>query len=445
MSFLFFVKRNLTRLPFFVGHAVSRVPYEFRPGIGCVYKERKKQIEFLSSSSGDSKRNFIFERVKLISCFAYDNVPFYYDLYRSSGFNPHKMDCFDNLSDIPVVCKSDLQKFPVEYRSSSVAPRVIANTGGSSGQPLDFFVTPSLMGNEWAHVHEAWSHLGFRQSDLKATFSGRASIQGVVQYDAARHQLDVDIYKGWSAVADKLYSLPRKMWPRFLHGYPSAIFDFIFWLSDNNHPLLPRLADCLKGVLLSSEYPAPDLRNRVESLLSVVSQSFYGHTERAVFAHERSEHGVFNVLQSYGFAEALDVDNGTNLIGTTYYNFASPLIRYNTGDYISPSFNDGVMSNFKIEKGRNGDFVYDRNGVKIYLTALIFGRHHKVFDVAKHIQVKQSSPGVVTIYIVPRFNVSDDLSALFDSSSVNINFNFELIDEPFRTESGKVPLLVKSI
>ena len=54
---------------------------------------------------------------------------------------------------------------------------------------------------------------------------------------------------------------------------------------------------------------------------------------------------------------------------------------------------------FAIKEGRSGDFFEDRNGKKIPLTALIFGRHHKAFDLADYIQIGQSEPGKATLYI----------------------------------------------
>ena len=39
--------------------------------------------------------------------------------------------------------------------------------------------------------------------------------------------------------------------------------------------------------------------------------------------------------------------------------------------------NVGLVKEFAIKEGRSGDFIEDRNGKKIPLTALIFGRHHK--------------------------------------------------------------------
>lgn len=46
-----------------------------------------------------------------------------------------------------------------------------------------------------------------------------------------------------------------------------------------------------------------------------------------------------------------------------------------------------MIDEFAIKEGRSGDFIEDKHGKKIPLTALIFGRHNKAFDVADYIQI----------------------------------------------------------
>src|SRR5690606_3399393 len=139
----------------------------------------------------------------------------------------------------------------------------------------------------WAHMHHIWSALGFKQHDLKVVFGGRADVRDVAQYDSARHQVNVDLYKGWPIIADKLIGVFKKYSPSYLHGYPSSIFDFVIWLDSNKHPLLDVLRQSIKGMFLGSELPAPPLREEVERLLNCRSVSWYGHTERSILAYEK--------------------------------------------------------------------------------------------------------------------------------------------------------------
>src|SRR5690606_33596347 len=143
-----------------------------------------------------------------------------------------------------------------------------------------------------------------------------------------------------------------------------------------------------------SELPSPLLRETVEKLLGCSSVSWYGHTERAILAYEKEGSATYYPFFTYGFAEALDEGR---LVCTSYYNRASPLIRYDTGDRVDPVVNDGLLDKFKISNGREGDFIIDKLGNKIFLTGLIFGRHHELFESARHIQIYQPATGIAEV------------------------------------------------
>ena len=199
-------------------------------------------------------------------------------------------------------------------------------------------------------------------------------------------------------------------------------------------------------MFLGSEFPSPVHRKKVEELLSCSSVSWYGHTERAVLAYEKDEQYTYNPFVSYGFSEAIkNQQDDFSLVATSYYNYASPLIRYDTSDLIDPNIQDGLLVDFKISSGRNGEYILDRHSNKIYLTALIFGRHHSIFDYVQHIQVKQNEVGKAIFYITSSENYSHEyLIDKMDLSNVDLDFSFEVIQSPIKTAAAKVPLLIRS-
>lgn len=447
MNYLNYIKNNFTRIPYPIGRVVSLIPYDIRPGLSNIYRKRKKEIAQLNSFNELEYKNFIFEKTQGISIYAFKHIPFYRELYKNHGVDPKKFTCFQDLSYLPIVTKKDLQEVPLEFRSNLNLSRNLANTGGSSGQPLSFYIQPNSIGHEWAHMHTIWKKLGYKQKDLKIVFGGRADVKDIIEYDAVRHQLTIDIYKSPEIIANRLNLLFNKYQPQYLHGYPSAIFDFIIWLDVNKHPLLNTLQKNIKGIFLGSEFPSPQLRDRVERLLKCSSVSWYGHTERAILAYEKTTKYKYSPFISYGFSEAIRFNNTEQfeLVGTSYYNQASPLIRYNTNDLIKPTFDKGLLTDFTISEGRDGEFIIDKNGNKVYLTALIFGRHHDIFNYVQHVQIKQNNNGNATFFITTNSEYTASfLLNKMDLSNINLDYNIELISEPIKTPSGKVPLLIKS-
>ena len=125
----------------------------------------------------------------------------------------------------------------------------------------------------------------------------------------------------------------------------------------------------------------------------------------------------------------------------------SPFIRYDTGDIIDPKWDNQMLDSFRISEGRVGEFIVDKKGRRISLTALIFGRHHKIFELARFVQVRQTEPGKATIVIsFPQGIHSEQITIAqgFDLSGVAVDFDFEIRTEPYVTSGGKVPLLVKA-
>lgn len=447
MALIKYIRDNLTHLPFPFGNLIAKIPYSYRPGLSALYRSRQKEISLLDEAPSQEKKDYIFTKVKNIASHAYNNVPFYQELYTSCDINPNRLSCFEDIKMLPLINKEMLQSVPIEFRSCYRRNRYIVNTGGSSGKTLDFYIEPTSIPHEWAHMHSIWAKLDFSSSDLRIVFAGRSDIKDVLLYDSARHQVNVNIYAGWEVIAERLNECFSYFKPVYLHGYPSAIFDFVLWLEQHKHPLLPILRANIKGMFLGSEFPSPLLRVKVESLLDCGSVSWYGHTERALLAFEKHTNGIYIPFITYGYAESVTVEHGSSLVSTSYHNFSSPLVRYDTGDMILPNVVDDVLESFEITEGRSGEFILDVNNNKIYLTALIFGRHHSCFDVCTNVQVRQLIPGEAIIYYILRDKNSyfspEHLASMFDSENVNVSFSFEVVEEPFRTSIGKVPLLVR--
>jgi phenylacetate-CoA ligase len=361
--------------------------------------------------------------------------------------NPREIHDFQDIAKLPILSKETLGSIPMEERSRLVTGQYITNTGGSSGSTLDFYITPSLIPIEWAHMHHIWAKLGYNQSMLKLTFTGRNLGDRPIIYDGLRHQYSINVYKGFADILPDLRKSIDKNEFYYLHGYPSALAEFAANCEQLAPDVVEKLKLILRGVFLGSEFPAPLYRDRIESVFQVPTVSWYGHTERAILAWEKEEKYVYHPFQTYGYCEVIPngETGGWRLIGTSYGNLASPFIRYDTGDDVEPvEIRDGLLVSFRIRSGRLGEFVSDRYGVKIPLTALVFGRHHRLFDIAKFIQVRQERDGEMTVIITLKETLPSGFifADWFDSTGVDMNIKFEIVEKPILSAAGKVTLKV---
>jgi phenylacetate-CoA ligase len=433
------------RLPIWAGQIISFLPYDVRPAMGWRYRITKGSMNGFERMQEGEKRAWIFQRVKRIVDYAVRNIPFYTDLYREKGFDPASLNSFDDISRIPIIRKTDLLEYELRDRSNPGAAGYLVNTGGTSGATLGLYIHPDQMGNEWSHMHHIWGKLGFKPADMKLMFTGRSEFVNGLFYDFIRHTLSVSVYTDINEIAEKLKEIISRYKPKFIHGYPSALFEFVVACNDQHPDLLELLQNCLYGGFLGSEYPVKRFRETIEGLLKIPTVSWYGHTERCILAYEREDPYVYYPFQTYGYTEVIeDAQGETSLVGTSYLNRSSPLIRYDTEDLVADHVqNGGILNRFIMKEGRKGEFILDRNGKKIPLTGLIFGRHHGLFNDCTQIQIHQKQPGKATVLYVPVTKEGfQNPQERFDSKNVAIDFDFKELEEPIRTPAGKIKLLV---
>jgi phenylacetate-CoA ligase len=394
----------------------------------------------------DERQNYILKGVQRIVRHAFFHNEFYGGVYREHGFAPDQLVTFDDICRIPVVTKALLKSVSIDRRSSRQFGRILVNTGGTSGEPLHFYLDRGAIAREWGHMHRIWSEVGYRPTDLKLTFRGK-NLGGVpIRYNALSNEYLVSAYCDLDMIAKAVSDRAQHSVIRFIHGYPSLIYEFAVHCSECAPHVVERLRSTLRGIMLGSEYPAPVYRESIEAIFQVPTISWYGHSEAAVLAFEANAKYCYEPMMTYGYAETVQDNDGLHhLVATSYYNTASPFIRYDTGDIISPQYDNGLLSSFRISEGRFGEFILDKQGRRISLTALVFGRHHDIFERARFVQLTQACAGEAVILVtLPQPDYADEASLRrqFDLSGADIDFRFSVLSTPYITPSGKVPLLV---
>jgi phenylacetate-CoA ligase len=391
------------------------------------------------------RRQWLLDKVRGVVLHAQTTNPFYQSYYRENHFDARDLRSFDDLLHIPVVTKNILRSAGPDWLQPHNC-RAFANTGGTSGSPLRFCAGKRLWAKEAFHIEKVWERIGCSSRNARAVFRGVNVGHAPWIYRPQDDAYYVNTYRSYAETADALRQLFMTRDIQFLHGYPSAIYQFALSCLDAKLvDLRQAVSRCLRGVLLGSEYPAPQYRTVIEDVFQVRTISWYGHSEMTVLAAETDHEGMYEPLHTYGYCEAVPAELGTHsLVGTSFDNLSSPFIRYDTGDRIEPVRQDkGLLLSFRIAAGRVGEFVMDRNGSPISLTALIFGRHHKAFDRADFVQISQERPGMATIHVTTRDTVSNtELARWFDTGDVAIDFRFRNRRSPWRTSQGKVALLI---
>ena len=421
-------------IPYPVGSLLARMPFSWR--LGKVYVRATEKCGRALEWSDAAKERYSIDRFRKVFEYARQKFPCYRELYEKAGVLDLEIKSFADIPKIPTIDKAwaraHFQEFKGAYR---------LNTGGSSGEPTAFWADADCWAREWAHMHTIWEMLGYDYRDIKLAIRGKNLGKRPFSYNPVHNEYIINTYLSVKDYAPKLERLFKKRNVKWFHGYPSSIYQFILECEVAfGKDRVKELFGGVKGLLLSSEFPLPYMKEKFDEY-GLKWISWYGHTEMCVLAYDKDCTNRYRPFATYGLAE---VENG-HLIGTSFHNFDMPLIRYDTGDLVEATkvSDGGMVEEFAIKEGRSGDFIEDKNGKKIPLTALIFGRHHKAFDVADYIQIGQAEPGKATLYVTAKAGVINaSLSSLFDLSNVNVDFEFKILDQPVRTSLGKLKLRV---
>lgn len=165
------LKKLIEQLPESLARPVVWVPFWMR--LGSFYVNSTREIAHAQVANESDLSSLTFRKLQSIVRYAYAQVPFYRERYRLAGFDPADLREPSDWQHVPRIAKSDLQQIPLCDRTGSDAGALSSNTGGTSGQPLEFLLERHAFAREWAHMHWIWKAHGYQPHHLKLTFRGK--------------------------------------------------------------------------------------------------------------------------------------------------------------------------------------------------------------------------------------------------------------------------------
>lgn len=369
-----------------------------------------------------------------------------------------------NFKDFPVLSKVDLRKAENDIRNNFfLNPRNKSNTGGSSGTPFHFYISPNLRDFEFSHQKFFFDRLGYKKKDLIYSLDGtrisknnkeksiywKTKVGSGFPYGKV-HLSVLELNKNtYDIYIEKIL----KDKPTFLRGYPSALESLALFVKKTKKS---NKFDFIKGILLTSENITEDQVKNIGTIFNTNVYPQYGMTEACAFGFTKANSLKYYCSPFYGITEVLDDNNEHVKLGevgkvvlTSLGNYYQPFIRYSTGDLAEyGGFDNGFVILNKIV-GRTQDFIVDKNGRIIMLVGLIFGAHLQAFKAIITWQIKQDIPGFISIIIDKDDSVWKEefeleiLSTLSCNKKVSVEITYG--SDFIFTKSGKRLFLIQNI
>ncbi len=431
-------------------YSVFRPPSSFLPEKFWEYYNFLLKSQWWSSKEYE---NYQWEKLKHILDIAFNNIPFYSDLYKKSGISREDITCLDDYRKLPIINKQTLNN----YKESMVNPQypendiIYATTGGSTAEPVGYYREKNLHRPiEFAFSYRRNSWFGVKPGDAYIELEAK-----VVDNKGNRVPFVVDYLRNMIAIAypdldikhiDSLKKIIKRYKPKLIRGYPSALFLFAKYVEKDDFDF-----SYLKGLASSSENLYSFQREFIENLFHKKVFDYYGMSERVAVASECELHSGLHVLPEYGLLELVNSEQqivGSNeigrVVGTGLHNLAMPLIRYDVGDMAQWADNEckcgRKMPMLKTIEGRVQDLLVTGNKRLISMTSI--NMHNSLFDNVQQYQFFQEKIGETIIRIIPLKQYSDNdtktiLDSLYSLIGDDINLELKLVDNIPLTRLGK--------
>ena len=439
--------------PNFIKKIYSLIPWNLRMG-----KEYRKTIKFLNQSllwSQEQWKSYQDEKLRALLKYCYANIPYYDKQFQQYDINIYAKNIRDEFIKIPFINKELVTRNIKKFVPTNKAISYSSTTGGTTGKPMQTFYDKDSFGKEWAYKIFFWNRaIGYKPSDKKATFRGiisknLLSIENPI-YNEVRFSPFHMNEKNMEIIVKKLINYN----PKYIHGYPSAIEQLANYIDKKKLKIKN-----LKGIILISENIYSNQKHKIEKIFDKKIFSFYGHSERVIFASMLDEMDIYYAHPAYGITELIDNKNNIidyndeigEIVGTGFINKAMPLIRFKTGDYSSWSSKKTKVNFPKLNEIRGRwtqEYLIGKTGKKISLTSL--NMHSEVFMKIKQFQYIQNSFGIVILNLIVEddFNKEDEKNILkqhFEKLGNDFELKVCYVNNLQKTISGKIKFLIQDI
>jgi len=311
-------------------------------------------------------------------------VPYYRDLFSRLGFAPQSVRSLDALLALPLLDKPDIRANLERLKAEGHGPLSRYNTGGSSGEPLIFFMGKGRKSHDVAAKWRATRWWDVDIGDRELVVWGSPVELGA--QDRIRRLRDglmrshlLPAFEMSLANLDRFVGTIRATRPTMLFGYPSSLSLIALHARQKN---LDMSSLGIKVAFVTSEKLYDEQRAVISEVFGCPVANGYGARDAGFIAHEcpsgslhvSAEDIIVETLRSDGTPTA--AGEAGEIVVTHLATADFPFVRYRTGDV-------GLLGSKRcvcgrglpvLEEisGRTTDFVVAHDGTVMHGLALIY-------------------------------------------------------------------------
>ena len=400
------------------------------------------------------------QRLQDLLTHANGHVTYYRDLFGRLGFDPRGVRRIDDLQLLPFLTKAEIRAHTEAMKSDQALGLARFNTGGSSGEPLVFFIGRERVSHDVAAKWRATRWWGVDIGDPEIVLWG--SPIELSSQDRVRRWRDAlmrtQLMPAFEMSVEKVagfIDVIRRTRPAMLFGYPSA-FAHIARHAETHGIRLDDLG--IKVAFVTSERLYDHQRVLIERMFNCPVANGYGGRDAGFIAHQCPAGGMHltheDVIVEIVDAQGRVLPHGESgeIVVTHLATRDFPFIRYRTGDVGTlddqPCSCGRTLPLLKEIQGRSTDFLVAQDGTVMHGLSLIY----IVRDLAgvKQFKIVQESLDRTDILLVTdeRFDRSN-LATIERGANARlgdgVTVNVRLVGEIPPEKSGKYRYVVSKV
>ena len=344
----------------------------------------RRKMEEVQWWQPDRIAAFQLQRLRDLLIDVGENVPHYKQVFTQSGFDPRSISSIADLKQVPFLTKSVIRANTEALKHAKAQNLARYNTGGSSGEPLIFFIGNKRVTADVAAKWRATRWWNVDIGDPEIVVWGSPIELG--KQDRIKHWRDklmrtelLPAFEMSEGKLDQFIAAIRRKRPKMLFGYPSALTH----IGKHAQKRGIAMSDLgIKVAFVTSERLYDDQRATIGQVFGCKVANGYGGRDAGFIAHECPAGGmhltaddiVVEIVSEDGQVQVPGVAG--EIVVTHLSTNEFPFIRYRTGDI-------GVLGSKQCTcgrglpllqdiQGRSTDFVVAADGTVMHGLSLIY-------------------------------------------------------------------------
>lgn len=407
-----------------------------------------RQFRKAENFSRDQLEKFQFDKLKHILAYAERFVPYYRNLFADIGFQSGDFKCLADLTGIPYLTKDILKNSNLSDFISDEANKlstITKKTSGSTGTPLEFALDLRVRAAKYAITYHVMSQAGYRLGQAQFEIENFGYDGEALIFSRLVNKTSLHAYTNIKDNAQKCYEILSKHPPRHILTFPNSLLELLKYIPHANS-----VFNKLRGITSIAEPLTESIRTQIKHHLDVPLLDFYSNSESSFVAYETQDRGYL-FAEQFSYPEIIPVDNCPltgELVTTTFYSYAMPLIRYCNADIVQleePAEHKCSFRRVKNIQGRTSEAIIHPNGSKV----TIFNFLNSALENISQYQLEQTDATQLVVNVVlKKPDKPINIQAIIDELKYYVGADFKIqvqaVKQLKRNRSGKTPRVINS-